>query len=82
MRKSKSGKLNLGTQAFDALPPKCVSYIRRVEELIGVPIALLSTYPNAKMSSSFKTHLTVLPPSGFSVDERATGSSLCCLWLG
>ena len=34
-----------GTQAFDELPPKCVAYIRRVEELIGVPIALLSTSP-------------------------------------
>ena len=34
-----------GVQAFDELPPKCVAYIRRVEELIGVPIALLSTSP-------------------------------------
>lgn len=34
-----------GMQSFDDLPPKCVAYIRRVEELIGVPIALLSTSP-------------------------------------
>ena len=34
-----------GVQNFEDLPEKCVDYIRRVEVLIGVKVALLSTSP-------------------------------------
>lgn len=36
----------LGIQSFDALPANAQNYIRRVEELIGVPIDMVSTGPD------------------------------------
>ncbi len=37
---------SLGVQSFDALPANARAYIRRVEELIGVPIDMVSTGPD------------------------------------
>ncbi|MBE1236210.1 adenylosuccinate synthase [Phaeovibrio sulfidiphilus] len=34
-----------GARSFDALPPEALAYVRRIEELIGAPVALLSTSP-------------------------------------
>jgi adenylosuccinate synthase len=34
-----------GTIDFDALPPAAKDYVRRVEELCGAPVALISTGP-------------------------------------
>ena len=34
-----------GARSWADLPANCVKYVRHVEELIGVPIALLSTSP-------------------------------------
>ena len=36
----------LGVQSFDALPVNARNYIRRIEELIGVPMAMVSTGPD------------------------------------
>ncbi|ALE02840.1 adenylosuccinate synthase [Bartonella ancashensis] len=34
-----------GTLSLEQLPPQAIKYIRRIEELVGVPVALLSTSP-------------------------------------
>ena len=34
-----------GARSFRDLPANAVKYVRRVEELIGAPVALLSTSP-------------------------------------
>jgi len=34
-----------GARSWAALPAEAVKYVRRVEELIGTPVALLSTSP-------------------------------------
>jgi adenylosuccinate synthase len=34
-----------GARSWSALPAACIKYVKRVEELIGVPVALLSTSP-------------------------------------
>lgn len=38
----------LGVQSFDALPANARAYIKRVEQLIGVPIDMVSTGPDRK----------------------------------
>ena len=35
----------MGARSWAELPATAVKYIRRIEELIGVPVALLSTSP-------------------------------------
>jgi adenylosuccinate synthase len=34
-----------GARAYGELPATCIKYVRRVEELVGCPVALLSTSP-------------------------------------
>jgi adenylosuccinate synthase len=34
-----------GARSWAQLPAQCIKYVRRLEELIGVPVALLSTSP-------------------------------------
>ena len=34
-----------GARSFKDLPANAVKYVRRIEELIGAPVALLSTSP-------------------------------------
>jgi len=34
-----------GARSFAELPATCIKYVRRVEELVGCPVALLSTSP-------------------------------------
>jgi adenylosuccinate synthase len=34
-----------GARSWAALPAQCIKYVRRLEELVGVPVALLSTSP-------------------------------------
>ena len=34
-----------GARAYSELPATCIKYVRRVEELVGCPVALLSTSP-------------------------------------
>ena len=34
-----------GARSFGELPATCIKYVRRVEELVGCPVALLSTSP-------------------------------------
>ena len=34
-----------GARSWAALPAECIKYVRRVEELIGAPVAMLSTSP-------------------------------------
>ncbi|MBD0866568.1 MAG: adenylosuccinate synthetase, partial [Rhodobacteraceae bacterium] len=34
-----------GARSFGDLPAACIKYVRRVEELIEAPVALLSTSP-------------------------------------
>ena len=34
-----------GVESFDSLPPAARAYLRRIEELTGVPIAMISTGP-------------------------------------
>jgi len=34
-----------GIRSFDALPKEAIQYIRRIEELLGVPITIISTSP-------------------------------------
>lgn len=40
----------LGVQSFDALPANARAYIRRVEELIGVPMDMVSTGPDREQT--------------------------------
>jgi len=35
-----------GARSWAELPAQCIKYVRRLEELVGVPVALLSTSPN------------------------------------
>ena len=37
-----------GARSFAELPATCIKYVRRVEELVGCPVALLSTSPAAR----------------------------------
>ena len=41
-----------GARSWAELPAQCIKYVRRLEELIGAPVALLSTSPNARTPSS------------------------------
>ena len=34
-----------GARSWADLPAQCIKYVRRLEELTGVPVALLSTSP-------------------------------------
>jgi adenylosuccinate synthase len=34
-----------GARSWGELPAQCIKYVRRLEELIGAPVALLSTSP-------------------------------------
>jgi len=34
-----------GARAYGELPATCIKYVRRIEELVGCPVALLSTSP-------------------------------------
>jgi adenylosuccinate synthase len=40
----------MGVQSFDALPANARAYIRRVEELIGVPMDMVSTGPDREQT--------------------------------
>ena len=35
-----------GARSWAQLPATCIKYVRRIEELIGAPVALLSTSPD------------------------------------
>jgi adenylosuccinate synthase len=39
------GESTRGARSFAELPATCIKYVRRVEELVGCPVALLSTSP-------------------------------------
>ena len=39
------GQNTRGARSFAELPATCIKYVRRVEELVGCPVALLSTSP-------------------------------------
>src|SRR4029450_11697499 len=39
------GESTKGARSFAELPATCIKYVRRVEELVGCPVALLSTSP-------------------------------------
>ena len=39
------GESTRGARAYGELPATCIKYVRRVEELVGCPVALLSTSP-------------------------------------
>ena len=36
----------VGTKSMDALPPQAIAYIKRLEQLVGVPIDMVSTGPD------------------------------------
>ena len=42
------GESTRGARSFAELPATCIKYVRRVEELVGCPVALLSTSPQAR----------------------------------
>ena len=45
-RRWKAGpKSTRGARSWAELPAQCIKYVRRLEELIGAPVALLSTSP-------------------------------------
>lgn len=37
-----------GVQSYDSLPKNAIAYIKRIEELLGVPITIISTGPDRK----------------------------------
>ena len=39
------GESTRGARSFAELPATCIKYVRRIEELVGCPVALLSTSP-------------------------------------
>jgi adenylosuccinate synthase len=39
------GESTQGARSWRELPARAVKYVRRIEELIGAPVALLSTSP-------------------------------------
>jgi adenylosuccinate synthase len=39
-------KTTVGTKSMDALPAEAIAYIKRLEQLIGVPIDMISTGPD------------------------------------
>jgi len=39
------GQSTKGARAYAELPATCIKYVRRIEELVGCPVALLSTSP-------------------------------------
>ncbi len=44
-----------GARSWADLPAQAIKYVRRIEELIGAPVALLSTSPSATTPSSCTT---------------------------
>jgi len=38
-------KSTRGARSWAELPAQCIKFVRRLEELVGVPVALLSTSP-------------------------------------
>jgi adenylosuccinate synthase len=36
----------VGVKSLDGLPPQALAYVRRIEELVGVPIDMISTGPD------------------------------------
>lgn len=48
-----------GIRNFDALPKEAIQYIRRIEELIGVPIVMISTSPEREDTIVIKNPYTI-----------------------
>jgi adenylosuccinate synthase len=36
----------VGAKTLDALPPQALAYVRRIEQLLGVPMDMVSTGPD------------------------------------
>ena len=45
MRMCRYNASTAGKRSFGSLPAQAIKYVKRVEELIGCPVALLSTSP-------------------------------------
>ncbi|MEC6999270.1 adenylosuccinate synthetase [Brucella abortus] len=41
-------KTTAGARSWNDLPAQAVKYVRHIEELIGAPVAMLSTSPRAR----------------------------------
>jgi adenylosuccinate synthase len=39
-------EVTVGAQSMDALPPAARAYVKRIEELVGVPVDMVSTGPD------------------------------------
>jgi len=48
-------KSTFGIKSFDKLPKNAQSYLKRLEQLVDAPIAIISTGPDAKRRSSSTT---------------------------
>ena len=51
-----------GARTWAELPAQAIKYVRRIEELIGCPVAMLSTSPSARTPSSSPTRSLHEPP--------------------
>ncbi len=48
-----------GARSWSQLPAQAIKYVRRIEELVGAPVSVLSTSPNATIRSSCATRSRV-----------------------
>lgn len=66
-----------GARSWADLPAQAIKYVRRIEELIGAPVALLSTSPSATTRSSCTTRSRIDPPRAISLTTRVFGGPAC-----
>ncbi len=64
-----------GARSWAQLPANAIKYVRRVEELIGAPVALLSTSPDRDDTIMVQRSFYCRNPSGLRIASAATATS-------